>query len=394
MQIASAMTASRGSKSAMEIKRLSGIKPTAEPASAAPDSASASTAGSPAAARRGDQPVRRRDHEIAQGDLIGAIERGVMSAKDDFGRALQMPVSALTSRPYHGQNVFLLAAAAQERGYESNAWCSYRAAQSRGWQVNKGEKGTRVFFFMQRELRTGKVDEETGEPETELRPVLRGSVVFNVAQIDTSKGAPVPDGLGSLASDRVPSTEARQLLDRIADEMGIEVRFSPDADATEYEDRVLTVASASAGDERHTASQLALGLLQVALQEGVRVRPRHSDPEVAEARLHLRQIMAESMLSMRLGFPIADGTSLDAGKVMLAMQSSKTAGSQAAGDAEAAVRYVLSFDPHLADALMAEGQAVHDEILDAAGENADQAFDATMIDFSYVEQRRGNALKP
>lgn len=383
----------------MEIKRLLGGNALAGRPQAAPAAVANVTPPARTPAARPD-PVaatpaaRTTVFDIGRHDLVSAIERGVMTAQDDFGRALPMPVAAATARPYHGQNIFLLAAVAQERGYDSNAWCSYKTAEARGWQVKKGEKGTRVFFFQQREFATGEIVEETGEPEMVTRPVLRYTNVFNLSQIDTSKGDPVPQARGLMPSGKTPSTEAVQMLDRIADEMGIEVRFKPDAGATGYSDGVLTVADERRAADPRATSQLALGLLHVALEEGVRSRKPHPDPEIADARNHLRQVMAESLLSMRLGFPIQGGTPLDAGKVVAATQSAKTAGSHAAGDAEAAVRYVLSFDPHMADDLKAEGQAIYDEILDAAGEHADQAFDASMIDFGYVEQRRAAGMRP
>ncbi|MEJ7746250.1 MAG: ArdC family protein [Luteimonas sp.] len=387
----------------MEIKQLLGGNALAGwPQGSPPTSASAAFAESPPKSRverlpsaeRAAHSARQTVFDIGRHDLVSAIERGVMSAQDDFGRALPMPVAAATARPYHGQNIFLLAAVAQERGYDSNAWCSYKAAEARGWQVKKGEKGTRVFFFQQREFETGDTNEETGEPEMVSRPVLRYTNVFNLSQVDTSKGDPVPEAKGLMPCDKTPSKEAVQMLDRIGDEMGIEVCFKPEADATVYADSVLTVAAEQLDTDPRATSQLALGLLHVALEEGVRSRKPHFDPEIADARRHLRQVMAESLLSMRLGFPILGGTPLDAGKVVAATQSAKTAGSHAAGDAEAAVRYVLSFDPHMADDLKAEGQAMYDEILDAAGEHADQGFDASMIDFSYVEQRRAVGMRP
>jgi len=384
----------------MEIKRLLGGNALAGRPQASPAAAGAAVAtlrANPPAARPAPSAPnvsRPTVFDIGRHDLVGAIERGVMTARDDFGRALPMPVAAATARPYHGQNIFLLAAVAQERGYESNAWCSYKTAEARGWQVKKGEKGTRVFFFQQREFATGEIVEETGEPEMVTRPVLRYTNVFNLSQIDTSQGDPVPQAKGLMPSGKTPSVEAVQMLDRIADEMGIDVRFKADADTTGYADGVLTVASERRDADPRATSQLALGLLRVALEEGVRSRKSHPDPEIAEARHHLRQVMAESLLSMRLGFPIQGGTTLDASKVVAATQSAKTAGSHAAGDAEAAVRYVLSFDPHMADDLKAEGHAMYDEILDAAGEHADQAFDASMIDFGYVEQRRAAGMRP
>ena len=333
-------------------------------------------------------------HDYSRNALIDTIERGIGAGADDFGRPLPVPYSAVSGNMYHGQNIFHLASIARERGYESGAWCTYQSASRNGWQVNKGERGARVYLWKQQQFQTEQIDEVTGEPETITRPVLMSHVVFNTAQMDTSKGKPVPPGPALFQVQGHSSDNVVGTLDRIADEMGVEVEFRPGEARSRYENGVVIVAAEHDPKDPRSVSQLALGLLDVGLSEGLRSRKRPKDEEVLAARGHLRQVMAESLLSMRLGFPI-EGTQMDANKVMLAVGSSKQAGSQDCVDAEAAVRYMLSFDPNLADHLKAEGQALYDEVLDAAGEqNMEVAFDASMIDFGYVEDRLRPGVKP
>ncbi len=347
-----------------------------------------------AAVAASDAEARPTAFEHSRNSLIDAIERGVISGKDTFGTALPMPYSATSGRMYHGQNIYALAAIAQERGYESGAWASYKTAQKQGWQVRKGERATRIFYYTHREEPTDKIDEVTGEPEMRVRPILTSTGVFNVAQMETADGQPISAPAGNLPPAKEPSPIAKSVLDSMADEMGNEISYQPDAPRSCYADGVVIVAAAPGARDAHAISQLALGLLDVGMQEGLRTRKPIKDPEVAEAFAHLRQVLAEAQLSMRLGFPIQGGTPVDADKVMLAVQANKVIGIHACGDAEAAVRYALSFDPYLADHLKAEGDAMHDEILDASGDDADKAFDASMIDFGYVEDRVRPGQRP
>ena len=60
---------------------------------------------------------------------------------------IQIPVNNATGRPYKGFNVFLLNAVQQGMGYTHNEWITYKQAQNKGGQVQKGEKSTAVFMW-------------------------------------------------------------------------------------------------------------------------------------------------------------------------------------------------------------------------------------------------------
>lgn len=57
------------------------------------------------------------------------------------------PMNAITEQPYHGSNAFWLSYTAMERNYNDPRWCTFKQAVNNGWQIKKGEKGTRVEFF-------------------------------------------------------------------------------------------------------------------------------------------------------------------------------------------------------------------------------------------------------
>jgi antirestriction protein ArdC len=84
----------------------------------------------------------------------------------------------MTNRAYSGCNVPLLWATAQERGYESSKWLTFKQALDAGGNVRKGEKGSLVVYVSSVE----KTDEETGK--IVRIPFLKAFTVFNVSQCD------------------------------------------------------------------------------------------------------------------------------------------------------------------------------------------------------------------
>ena len=73
---------------------------------------------------------------------------------------------SIAGRAYRGVNVPILMVSAASQGYSSNLWGTYKAWQSEGAQVLKGQRGTLV---------TGTLTH---------RPILAGTVVVNVFRED------------------------------------------------------------------------------------------------------------------------------------------------------------------------------------------------------------------
>lgn len=83
-----------------------------------------------------------------------------------------MPQNATTKAYYQGINVLLLG---MFSAFSSNEWASYKQWQSKGAQVIKGSKGTRIIFFKMLESKKKKGD---------FFPMIRYSTVFNAEQVE------------------------------------------------------------------------------------------------------------------------------------------------------------------------------------------------------------------
>ena len=91
-----------------------------------------------------------------------------------------IPKNAATGMPYTGVNVLLTWIAAQEQGFGSPLYLTFKQALALGGRVLKGSKGTRLIFFKPL-TRTAKAD--NGEERTITIPMIRKFVVFNLDQV-------------------------------------------------------------------------------------------------------------------------------------------------------------------------------------------------------------------
>lgn len=88
-----------------------------------------------------------------------------------------MPTNASTGRSYSGVNVPILWASADQNGYPSHAWMTFKQAVDEKAKVRKGERGTHVVF-------TKPIAFKGEDEEIDKRSMLREYTVFNIAQID------------------------------------------------------------------------------------------------------------------------------------------------------------------------------------------------------------------
>ena len=139
--------------------------------------------------------------------IISALEAGVGPWVVPHNALAGFPVNATSGRKYNGINVFLLYLTAQDKGYASNRWATFKQAKAAGTHVRKGEKSTLVIFwkFLQ------KQNETTGKMET--IPMIRHYNVFNIEQMcpgcDRCKG--ISDKLKGIDPDAVPLTDTQRL---------------------------------------------------------------------------------------------------------------------------------------------------------------------------------------
>ncbi len=124
--------------------------------------------------------------------IVSAIERGAGEFRLPWHRAagnIMRPVNIASKKAYRGVNVVALWAYAEEFGYSSGIWGTYRQWSQAGAQVRKGEKAAFVVFYKELEF---AADPETGDAETATRLFARATPVFAAEQVDGYQ-APVID---------------------------------------------------------------------------------------------------------------------------------------------------------------------------------------------------------
>ncbi len=137
-----------------------------------------------------------------------------------------LPTNVDTGRAYRGGNSLHLAAVQQQRGYDDVRWGTYRQIQTRGGQVRKGERGTRILSFQDK--RRIAVTDERGRPRRDAEgkrvyrleklavPHIRQYTVFNAAQAD---GLPERSN-----APTQPLWKTHREAERVLDEGGASVR--------------------------------------------------------------------------------------------------------------------------------------------------------------------------
>lgn len=130
--------------------------------------------------------------QVITDKIIKAIEAGagkwVMPWHNGNG-VMVAPVNQ-DGRDYRGMNSWLLMIAAQDAGYNSNVWGTYKGWLAKGCTVRKGEKSTMVVFWKSTKYTK---QNEAGEDVDKKGLLLRYYNVFNSDQVEgyTAKEVPV-----------------------------------------------------------------------------------------------------------------------------------------------------------------------------------------------------------
>lgn len=137
--------------------------------------------------------------------IVKAIEEGAGTYKMPWrtsGSIVRSPINAASRKPYRGVNILVLWAIAQEKGYRTGTWATYKQWQELGAQVRKGEKSANVVFwkFLDRE----ETQKETEETRTRKIPMAREYWVFNADQVD---GYALPERQAETKDQRIESVE-------------------------------------------------------------------------------------------------------------------------------------------------------------------------------------------
>ncbi|MGA2033216.1 MAG: zincin-like metallopeptidase domain-containing protein [Thermoguttaceae bacterium] len=114
--------------------------------------------------------------------IIAQLEKGVAPWQRPWASiGGGLPTNVVSRKPYRGINTLLLWSAAEEHGYESNLWATYRQwGDVLGGHVNRGEHGTKIVYW---NVTTETMfNESTGEDEEHRRFFCREYTVFNLDQ--------------------------------------------------------------------------------------------------------------------------------------------------------------------------------------------------------------------
>lgn len=123
-------------------------------------------------------------YETITAKIVAILEAGKSAGSITWngqGEAGKIPYNLKTGDPYRGANVLSLWIAAEEKGYTSPAWLTYKQARDLGGQVRRDEKSTLGIYFdkMEKTERNGD-----GEEEKRRIPFAKPFWLFNLDQID------------------------------------------------------------------------------------------------------------------------------------------------------------------------------------------------------------------
>ena len=113
--------------------------------------------------------------------IIAQLEKGVAPWQRPWATiGGGLPTNVVSRKHYRGINTLLLWSAAEEHGYESSLWATYRQWDMLGGHVNRGEHGTKITYW--NVINKTTIDQNTGEEKNDRRFFCREYTVFNLDQ--------------------------------------------------------------------------------------------------------------------------------------------------------------------------------------------------------------------
>lgn len=119
-------------------------------------------------------------------DVVRMIEEGVSPFQKPWkAGALHTPYNTTSLRPYHGGNALGLMIQMMRHGWTDPRFVTYNQAQEKGWQVRKGEKGTRIEYWeFPTVAKNATVTDGVEGDDRKPFVIHRIYTVFNAAQVD------------------------------------------------------------------------------------------------------------------------------------------------------------------------------------------------------------------
>ena len=121
--------------------------------------------------------------------LTAGIIRQLEEGKVPWKRPFPEMANLNSGRGYRGMNKIILACAAEEHGYTSPYWTTFKGAQEIGGKVRKGEHATFISFWKELPKKgnrdeTPEIDAPTGKNRRDTFLMCQTFCVFNLSQID------------------------------------------------------------------------------------------------------------------------------------------------------------------------------------------------------------------
>ena len=119
--------------------------------------------------------------------LITEIENGAKEWRMPWNTATGLPHNAVTGNAYRGANILALWVEGLMCGYTSNGWATYKQWQSIDTQVRKGQTGTRLIRWVEKQRNDDTADTSNSDDDLSAARLIPVSfTVFNIAQCDTA----------------------------------------------------------------------------------------------------------------------------------------------------------------------------------------------------------------
>lgn len=99
--------------------------------------------------------------------IVSLLEGGTVPWLKPWNPVEEMPVNAVTKRPYHGVNVWMLLYS----GFTCRFWATFKQINDMGGKLKKGSKGQTVVFwnFIKKEV-------ENNDGETQIKYFLGDNI--------------------------------------------------------------------------------------------------------------------------------------------------------------------------------------------------------------------------
>lgn len=127
-------------------------------------------------------------YEDITAKIVAAIEAGSATGsgyKMPWHSAGLRPVNVATGRAYRGVNTLMLWSEAQQRGYSSPLWGTFKQWQAAGAKIRKGTKASLIVFRKDLPAKARPVEDAEGEDK---RFVPKTSWAFNLTQVEGYEG--------------------------------------------------------------------------------------------------------------------------------------------------------------------------------------------------------------